>query len=148
MCESWYLLPYVNLLDFGQVSPSSWYLVSYLILCVLIGTFFFNWCLIDHLLCWYDSFWYHTSCVDVFWNQPFVVLILSSIMCWFVFWYNLDNLFVSHLGVISSWFNWCFCPNCISFVFRKILYVYPLTYILYGMLVFLVPIYRGYSTES
>ena len=38
--ESWYLLPYVTLLDFGQVSPSSWYLVSYLILCVLIGILF------------------------------------------------------------------------------------------------------------
>ena len=27
-------------------------------------------------------------------------------MCWFGFWYNLDNLFVSHFGVLSSWFTW------------------------------------------
>ena len=118
----------------GIFSPS-WYLI-------------FNWCLIDHVLFWFDSYWYHTSCVDVFWNQSYVDLIFSSIMCWFGFWDNLDNLFVSHFGVLSSWFTWCFRPNCISFGSWKTLHVYSLIYILYGMFVFLVPIYRGYSTES
>ena len=126
------------------------FLVSFLLVDIFCFNWYliFNWCLIDHLLCWFDSFWYHTSCVDVFWNQSFVVLILSSIMCWFGFWYNLDNLVVSHFGVSSSWVTLCFRPNDISFGFWKTLHVYSRTYIFYVMLAFLVPIYRGYSTKS
>ena len=112
--------------------------ISFFLVSSLLAGSFFNWCLISHVLfdlipfdiyfmCWFD---------------------LSYIICWLGFWYNLDNLFVSHFGVLSSWFTWCFWPNCISLGSRKSMHAYLLVYICYGMIVFLDPIYREYSTES
>ena len=113
-----------------------------------LGILFSNWCLIDHVLFWFDPYWYLTSCVDVFWNQSYVDLIFSQSCVDLDFDIIWTTFFVSHFGVLSSWFTLCFRPNCISFGSCKSMHACLLVYILYVMLVFLVPIYRGYSTES
>ena len=76
----------------------------------------------------------------------FVLNHLSSIMCWFGFWYNLDNHFLS-LFVVLSWFTWCFCPNYISFGSRKSLHACLLSYIVIACLSFLIQ-YIGYTPPN
>ena len=100
---------------------------------------------VSYLSCvvWFDSYWYHTSCVDVFMLIQFLP---QSCVIWILI------KFGQPFGVTL----WCalflvylvFCPNCISFGSCKSMHAYLLVYLFYGMLVFLDPIYRGYSTKS
>ena len=134
----YFILPYLIPVKYypllGILSPS-WYLI-------------FNWCLINHVLFWFDFYWYHTSYVDVFWNQSFVDLIFPQSCVDLDFDIIWTTFFVSHFGVLSSWFTLCFRPNCISFGSRKSFACSVTNLYYFNMLIFLDPIYRVYSIES
>ena len=141
MHESWGSIPFLlrTLSYLSIFDPFNWHLIFYLL---------FNWCLIDHVLFWFDSYWYHTSCVDVFWNQSYVDLIfpkscvdLDFDIIWATFCVTLRCALFLVFLVFSSKLYLIWFLKDLACIFSNI-------YILYGMFVFLVPIYRGYSTKS